>query len=432
MKDKIKLDLPTRIEKRYIIPSPQKFLDRISPYVERKRFSNNEYVQTIYFNNNEHVVPFEFSIKARRYLPTLPDYPFLDKGTYFLDLKKGKGENKQKVRLEATLEEATKIVNKKYAFSEIPLRPYILVEYLRRHYTPKKLGDIRLTLDTGMRYFFFPPNQKEGIMIGREDGYTRLEIKEGEPNENFTNLMRKVLKEINAFPIISKKFTAYDFLGLYRAKTSGKPFSKELKDYEIESKLETESEEIFQEIKQFFKEGMSNFKLPAHFPYTFESASINRYYKNEKGLFKAMLRKNEVEIVKKSDIEVINDPFGLNCILKRKEIKGNIVPIDSEMIISAKLQGELYRMRKAFWVENGETNRFYHISLDCCLGLPGTLYEVEVEYTGRYTKSERTKIGKKTEGEIIKDIANITKILITNFPSLRPSQLTKQDWLGVE
>lgn len=428
MKDEIKIDLPTRTEKRYIISSLENFLDRISPYVERKRFSNNEYVQTIYFNNDEHVVPFEFSIKARRYLPNLPDFPVLDDDdVYFLDLKRGKGNDKQKIRFKTTLKEATKIVNETYSFSSIPLRPYVLVEYLRQHYIPKNTRNIRLTSDTSLRYFFFPPDQKGAIEIGREDGYTRIEIKEGEPNESFSNLVREVLREINAFPIISKKFTAYNFLGLHHAKTSGKPFHKELRGYELESKLETNSEEIFQKIKQFFKENKSDFRLPLHFPYTFESASINRYYKNNEGLFKAMFRRNEAEIVKKGDVEIIKEPFGLNCILKRKETKGDIVPIDSKIISTAQLQGELYRMRKAFWVENQQTSRFYHISLDCCLGLPGTLYEIEVEYTGRYIDSEDTQ-----EEEIIEDITRITKTLIEEFPKLKPSQLTKQDWLGVK
>lgn len=429
MKDKIKIDLPTRIEKRYIISSSENFLDRISPYVERKRFSANEYVQTIYFNNDEHVVPFEFSIKARRYLPNLPDFPVLDDGVYFLDLKKGKGNDKQKIRLEATLKEITKIVNERYSFSEIPLRPYVLVEYLRHHYIPKNTKNIRLTLDTNLRYFFFPPNQKKGVEIGKEDGYTRLEIKERTPNKSFDSLIGEILREINAFPVISKKFTAYNFLGLHHIKTSSKPFHKELKGYEIESKLETNSEEIFQKIKQFFKENKSNFRLPSHFPYTFESASINRYYRNNEGSFKAMLRRNEAEIVKKSNTEVVKDPYRLNCILKRKETKGNIVPINSEILSSAKLQGELYRMRKAFWVENQQTSRFYHLSLDCCLGLPGTLYEVEVEYTGRYTDSEGRQ---DAQEEIIKDIAKITQTLIEKFPEVKPSQLTKKDWLGVK
>jgi len=83
-------------------------------------------------------------------------------------------------------------------------------------------------------------------------------------------------------------------------------------------------------------------------------------------------------------------------------------------------------MRKAFWVENQQTSKFYHISLDCCLGLPGTLYEIEIEYTGRYINSETTR-----EEEIIEDIARLTRTLIEKFPKLKPSQLTKQDWLGI-
>jgi len=61
--------------------------------------------------------------------------------------------------------------------------------------------------------------------------------------------MGEVLGEINTFPIISKKFTAYNFLGLHHAKTSGKPFHKELRGYEVESKLETDTEEVFQRVK---------------------------------------------------------------------------------------------------------------------------------------------------------------------------------------
>ncbi len=87
-------------------------------------------------------------------------------------------------------------------------------------------------------------------------------------------------------------------------------------------------------------------------------------------------------------------------------------------------------MRKAFWVDNLKTGRTYHISLDCCIGPPGILYETEVEYTGRYIGSGNTKQD-EAEKEIIEDIAKITKILIEKFPELKPSELTKQKWLGV-
>jgi hypothetical protein len=84
-------------------------------------------------------------------------------------------------------------------------------------------------------------------------------------------------------------------------------------------------------------------------------------------------------------------------------------------------------MRKAFWVKNQKSNRIYHISLDCCLGLPGELYQVEVEYTGKYgKKNEKSDV---KEEEIIDDIAKITKSLIDKFPSLKPSTKTKKRWL---
>lgn len=432
MRNRIKVDLPLRTERRYVILTPGEFLNSITPYVERKKFSDSEYVQTIYFNNEEHAVPFGFSIKARQYLPQIAGQPILDdREKYFLDLKQGQGENKQKERLETTLGEATKIVNERHRFSEIPLRPYVAVQYLRRHYIPKGIEDVRLTLDSEQKYFFFPSHQKESIEIGEVDGYVQLEIKQKSPNAYFDNLVKEILTNSNAFPVISKKFTAYNFLGLYHAKTSGKPFHKELQGYEIESKLVTDSESVFPKVKRLFEAESSDFKLPAHFPYTFESASINRYYRSSKGLFKAMLRRNEVEIVRKGDIEVVEDPFGLNCVLKRKEVKGEIIPIDSEIVSTAELQGELYRMRKAFWVENPRSSRFYHISLDCCLGLPGTFYEVEVEYSGRYGGPE-VVAGDRTEEEIVEDIAKISMILIREFPELKPTQLTKQSWLGVE
>lgn len=96
MRNSVRIDLPIRTEKRYIISSSEDFLRKISPYAQRKRFSDDEHVQTIYYNNEEHAVPFDLAIKARRYLPRFPDSPALDGGVYFLDFKKGEGQYKKK------------------------------------------------------------------------------------------------------------------------------------------------------------------------------------------------------------------------------------------------------------------------------------------------------------------------------------------------
>lgn len=436
MGNEIQIDLPLRNEKRYGTCFPEKFLKLLSSFTEQKQFSPDEYVHTIYFNNDEHAVPFAYAIKTRRYLPSFIELPVLANDACFLDLKTGIKEQKEKIRLETTLQGAVKIINTKYHFSEIPLRPYIMVEYLRHHYVPKNMDGIRITLDTDLRYLFFPEGEKEGVEIGRESDFSRIEIKEdgGKLNQNFAVLMEETLNKIKAFPVISKKFTAYHFLGFYHVKTSGQPFFKELKNCEIEAKLQTDSEKSIQEAKKIFQRGQSGFKLASNFPYTFESATINKYYRGGDGLFKAMFIKDEAEIVRKGEAEIIEDPMNLNCILKRKEEKGQIVPFDSEIITSAKLQGELYRMRKAFWIDNQRTNRFYHISLDCCLGPSGMLHQMEVEYTGMRgeAKNHFGNINQAIEKEIIEDIAKITKILLEKIPSLKPCQLTKQEWLGIK
>lgn len=430
MEKQVVVDLPERIEKRFLVFDRESFLKKIEPYFERIFFSENEFVQTIYFNNEEHVVPFGFSIKARRYLQKPVDFFSLLEGKYFLDLKKGIGENKEKIRFEVSLEEAARIVNEQFKFSDKQLRRYVAVEYLRNHFVPKNSDGMRITVDDNASYFFFPDSDSNGIEIGKESGFCRVEIKSSGKNNAFFPIAEKILSECNAIPIISKKFTAYNFLGIYLAKTFGKKFRKELKNCEIESKMELESENVFHKIKKFFENGNSNFRLPVHFPFTFSSASINRYYKQGGEVFKAMFRGKDIEIVRKKKTEFVGNKLGLNCILKREEMKGEIVPINSELISSAELLGELYRMRKAFWIVNSNNNRFYHITLDCCVGRSGTMHELEVEYTGVY--SEYSENIMANEAEIVNDIAEITQILLDNFPELKPSTLTKQEWLGIE
>ena len=425
--NKVHVDLPKGTERRFLLPDINHFLNITSPHLERKRFSHNEYIRTIYFNNDQHVVPFETSIKARKYLKEPETYNF-DPDSYFLDLKKGHGQDKEKIRLEATLEEATEIINREFKFSDKPLRPYILVEYLRQHYIPKDSSDIRLSVDNNLRYFYFFDDKKEPVFLG-EENHPRLEIKEGKVDERFINWIGGIIESLNLIPIISKKFKAYNLLCQYHSKTSGKPFYKEIRDYEIESKLDLDSENLFQKVKQFFVNN-SDFILPQHFPYTFESASINRYYRNDGISFKAMFLGDDIEIVRKSESEVLDDMFKLGCITKRKETKGEIIKFDSNLISLSHLEGELHRMRKAFWVENPRNNRIYHISSDCCLGAPGDLYQMEVEYTGRYGMQDKTDLVR--EREIVDDIAKITKDLLKNFPSLIPSQKTKMGWLGIK
>ncbi len=419
----VSVDLPNRTEKRYIIQAPEALLEAISPHVREKVFSDNEYVQTTYFNNEDHVVPFTLSLKARKYLPEPITLPEIDDCIYLLDVKTGKKDNKQKVRRESTLRDAVELINRTYKFQR-PVRPYTTVGYHRNHYVPNNGNGMRITIDNGMEYFLFPEGQTAGEFIGQED-YTRVEVKGDDNDETFRMLIR-LIESLDVHPAISKKFTAYGLMGMCVTRKFGKKLRKDIKDCEIEAKLETDSEDVFYEMKDLFRGEESGFRLPPHFPFTIESASINRYLRNSDGIFKAKLGYDQIELVKKSETEIVDDLLRTNCIMKRRELKGTVVPMDSDILKQAEILGELYRMRKAFWVDtpNGRT---YHISIDHCDGHPGTLYEVEVEYVGNYEGTETAE-----EGKVVDDISRITDMFIKRFPSVRPSQLTKQAWLGIK
>ena len=100
MSKKIYLTLPQRTEKRYVILSQEKFLDRLSSIAARVILSDDEYVQSIYINNEDHFHPFFYSTKLRRFLPQPSNLPRLDDGTYFLDEKRVVAGHVEKERYE--------------------------------------------------------------------------------------------------------------------------------------------------------------------------------------------------------------------------------------------------------------------------------------------------------------------------------------------
>lgn len=430
MNKNIKVDLPNREELRYLIFNAEQIIAKLAPYVDRKKFSDNEIVQTIYFNNDNHDAPFSLSLKIRQYLPTRTEILKLNKNKYFLDIKKRNSDNrKEKVRLEGNLEELLQIINQEFKYGDSPLRPFIAVEYSRQHYVPKNNENIRITLDSNMKYFYFPFGKEEAVEIGREDNYSRVEIKISQPESEFMNDFNQIIENEKLFPIISKKFMGYFLLKNYQTSLSNNKFAKELKNYEIESKLEAESDRIFPKIKYFCENNLNGFGIPKHFQYVFDSASINRYYQNEEGYFKALLRGDKVKIVRKSPIEIIANNFNLKCVTKRTETKDQEVSLDSDLILSSKLLSELLRTRRAFYLVNNKTGRSYHITIDHCVAEQKSLYQLEVEYTGTYSLiTDEQIISNNIEQEIINDIAYVTNELLINFPELKPSILTKQEW----
>lgn len=419
-----------RKEERYYIENSKigDFIEEISSITHPKIFPTN-YSQTLYFNNPEHEVPFEVSIKARKYdhSPWGERFELDLNEEWILEIKKDfvfeNSRLREKERENLRLEEILKVLQNKNKIENVsitgPPLPYVADSYKRRHYIVKGKNGFRITVDDELKYYFFE-SEFNGTQTGMED-YSRIEIKvpQDKLNSSEFHRIKKLLEELEAEPIISKKDMAYNLLSKYLRKKSNKHV--EPSDTEIEAKLllKKEDQQIFHQIKcDFYKGIIEGFEISEDFPYTLEGGRLHRYVILDDNDYKRISIKGKSKrIVSKENFEVLDDPFGLNCIIKRREIKEPLSP--NLLIPPSKM---LYRKRKYFIVENKESKNSYCILVDRCTYDGSELFQIEIE--GLLLSSARNK-----EKEIVKDIAYITNQLIKKYGVLKPTKLTKLNWL---
>lgn len=408
-----------RIEKRLIFKDKEIF-KYFGRKFQRMEFSENKYVQTIYFNNDDHVLPYGLSIKARRYLSNNKIKMPEPSDEFILEFKYEKGDKRSKERTSTYWREIPKIIAKRYNFGNV-LRPYIITSYFRDHYTNNE-GDLRITLDQDTKYFYVENNQTI-VPLGSEK-FIRLEIKDFSSQNKHETIFSDLRKIYPLIPINSKKGVAYRYLKSYLSNKYGRKFKKEIRDIEIESKISIEDPDIFIKVKDFFKHN-KQYSLTDFFPYTLESSSINKYFRNNGVEYKFMLSGDQVKIVEKSKLLLLKGTQGIKNIVKRREKKAKKMSVWEVDWKIYNFEKELFRVRKAFWVINNESKRFYHLTIDECFSGEKKFTQLEIEYTGTFGKNERDL----AERKIITDISSITKLLLGKFFQLIPTSLTKYEWL---
>jgi acyl carrier protein len=418
----------TRKEERHVIESSKlnEFIDEIRSITSPKIFPRN-YNHTIYFNNFEHEVPFEVSIKARRYSSSPFDVNLNLDDKWIFEIKRdtivGNSRLREKKRKELSLREILEELSNTNKIEETPitsaLGPYVADSYKRSHYVVKGEKDFRITVDDNCTYFFF----EEGLnsnQIGKED-YARVEIKIPSDKINTTNAQRiqQILSNFEAEPIISKKDMAYNLLSRYLRDKYRRYVPSS--DTEIEAKLvlDRKNQHLFHQIKKDFENGcIENFALMKEFPYVIETGELNHYVPGPKGDFLRISTKGRSKkITSKANLEIVSDPLGLDCIIKRKEEKEPF----SESLHSMPVK-TIYRKRKYFLVENDETKNSYCILMDRCTHENNELFQIEIEGLLLSPSSNEEK-------EIIQDISYIGKKIIEKYPVLKPVPMTKSDWL---
>lgn len=445
-----------RIEQRFMVPQNEadKVLRRLKDLFSPVFYSNKSITQTIYFDNEELCVPWGTSIKARRYIkPTDQAETFNPTEKFFCEIKtekKAGHSGREKIKFLSTLPDFGRWATEKLSdiLNSQKIHPYLLIQYHRQHFILPQQNEMRVTADIAMAYGFFQKNHL--VWLGHETGL-RIEIKisprmEEEPAYL---LLLNLLQQHGAVMTISKKEQAHNFLGRYQDQFGDK-LQKELFQTELEAKFTVESPaayNFFLKLKKAFSEKkIAGFYIDPY-PYTKASASVNFYWTRlEKGEaldgVKLLYRGGEFRIVTKAQTRIIKDHYGLNCLMIRREEKGErfkhsrenlqrVLAEHTEKFGALTPRGCLLRSRLAIWPENLKTGRIYHLSLDRCAQNGRVFYQLEIEYVGKKATYDPTPTDPLNE--IISELAALSHEVCcfteNEETKLRPSQLTKLEWL---
>lgn len=415
-----------RVEEGYFI-NPNKLhilkndLDKIFRIVEMK----TPYNQTIYFNNKDHEVPFNFSIRARRYALKATGKKFFPpiNEQWRFEIKKsehGASRNREKVSLALPFKKICGLLKSKKLLPFRTIRhlyPYIAATYYREHYHLKRDDNFRITIDTNTKYYLF---DKSGTgKLVREEEIVRIELKF--PLNFFKskiyNHVIQIIEKLGGSRPFSKKHSAYNLEYKYlknkfRRWTIGP-------NTEIESKmlLSIEDQNIFNKIKEDFRSNkVKRFGLIKKYDYSWEYNTVARFILT-KDRSHVRLNMEKREVVHKSPPVVVTNDLNLKCILKRTEIKKKA---PKKMLLEP--FKERRRSRKTFVVENRENKNIYIILVDRTSIEGRDLYQLEVENLSRSPSSGREK-------QIVGDIAFITNFILKKYKKLKPTILTKQEWV---
>ncbi|MCL5239116.1 MAG: hypothetical protein M1286_01420 [Candidatus Marsarchaeota archaeon] len=414
-------DANGRREERYIIDSSRagEFTGLIRPFSEPQTFVDR-YAHTIYFNNQEHELPFEVLIRARRYADGHLD-GHIDMETAFtrevkVEIEPGNTEKEREAgTFGSIMAENAKITKVLSNPITSPLVPYVATSYERTHYG---VGDgCRVTVDNDVRYYVM--EGLTAIPMATEDG-TRVEVKtqNGYGNAAATKI-KEALAAVNAEPIIQKKVAAYNLLCEHlRSRSGARPPAYEI---EIESKLllSGEHQYVIHSLKGDFLSGAVNdFEIFPEMPHTLERGKIYRYLFADDGVIRRINKGEGLDMTytTKGGREIVDDAFGLGCIVKRRETE-RAVPASLERTVGRSLE----RRRKYIVVRKKSTGDTYSVQVDVSAYERERMFQVEIEGLAPDSPGAASRTAE--------DVALLTRFAVRKYPFLSPTKLTKEEWL---
>lgn len=438
MSERVKMsDIDTnRFEWRYALPEGQskEFVRNIKKFLRPIYFSKNHYSQTIYLNTDHLDVPWDFSLRARKYIRHPDRYIALDYSEKFIcEIKKEQYDLKQatKVRKTMAIPEFCGWSKSKFKKAELTnLRPFIATQYKRQHFIAPGRDDFRLTVDTEIKYGYFD-SDNQFYWLARDYG-ARIEIKSSQGAMK-SRIVRQVIDELNKkdhFFTVRKKSQAYDLLKKEHQKKLPK-LKNELGVYRIESMLDLKSSNPFQsfislrndlsagKVSNYGLDYSTNIELSSSTNYLFAK---KKFPGSRERIAKLVFKMNRFHLIKKIELNTVKDPYNLNTVTKRHEYKSkwfaftspNIKKFrDSTGITPNSLDSfyDLQRNRLIVYPVNKKTNRVYSISLVKNISGNKADHQIEIEYQGTL----KEKINQDVEDLIVNEIADLTKKILTYF-----------------
>lgn len=411
-------------------------------------------VRTVYFNDEGYSVPWGYSLRARKYLNDFSnEISFEPNDIYQIQLKHSLGDFRTKEKIDCPFAECAAIFEKKISRNgPIGLRPYIVCEYRRKHFVSRKSEHLRVTVDYDVKFYFLEEDTLKAIPIGGED-FIRLEIKENKTGNGSDEhlIIERILNNLGALPVISKREHAFGFAGLHIDKRGNRLF-KELKNQELEAKFMVDHPnpaQLLNDLRCYLMK-CQPFTVPAHYPYMQGGAGLNYYWSHFDNVVKmecAKLRfigQSFKPVLKKGNELIISENRNA-IVLCRQEIKEQARFLSPAVLFRylgdldirlgpLQAEGHFLRSRRAFWPENLDTGRVFHISIDRSSAIKNNeLWQMEIEYTGCFPETKLEPDKKKAKRKIAREIIQLSDVVLDfcnkNKTCLAPTTLTKYDWL---
>lgn len=383
--------------------------------------------EIVYFDDEAHRPPFEQTVRARRHTNAVPPWRFQPSQTeiWMLEQKSETepGVLKQMQRIALRFSEIIALLGDQTESKGAQLSalvPFMANSYERQNFIVKGDGRIRITVDNKAVYYAFV----NGLVAERTGSkeFSRVELKtygHGAHNDYLLQVYG-ALGLAKAVPVISKKDMAYNLHRQRLMNESG--WHPGRTDTEIEAKLSLDAshQHLFNLIKEDFATGrVKGFTRLERFPHTIVGGKISIYLITNTNEYLRMSRRGDDSVfTKKEDSKIMDDPYGLKCIVKRRELEGALISVPE-----IKDELTLYKKEKYFMVRGKHGN--YRVSIDRCSrvnGYRGDLYQMEIEST-------MMRPSKEQEAVAAREIADITWQLIRMHSELKPTTLTKLEWI---